>query len=343
MRLFPACLLVLSALLATPFARAGAATTLPSPAATSVATDAAFEERDAEVPTPAGVLPGTLTLPRGAGPFPAVVLVHGSGPQDRDETIGGTRPFRDLAHGLARQGIAVLRYDKRTRVHPQAFADGRFDVDDETTDDAVAALDVLARTPGIDARRVFVLGHSQGALLAPRIAARSGLVAGAVLWAAPARPLLDLLREQVEHQLRARDGTLTPQDLAQLAALDAQIAAVRRPGAEVPASESPLGVPAPYLRSIEAVDARADARALALPLLLLQGGRDIQVTTTDWELWQQAMSGQPRATLRHYPALNHLGVAGSGAGSAAEYLQPGHVDAGMIDDIAHWLLAQPRH
>jgi len=332
MRLSFALLLLLVLL---PAQAAGAATV---PASTA---DAAFVERDSAVPTPAGPLPATLTLPRGAGPFPALVLVHGSGPGDRDESFGGTRPFRDLAHGLAAHGIAVLRYEKRTRAYPLAFAGGRFDVDDETTDDAVAAIDVLAHAPGIDAHRVFVLGHSQGGLLAPRIATRSGKVAGAVLWAAPARPLLTLLREQAEARLRERDGTLTDEDNAQLAALDVQIARVRQPGAEVPASESPLGAPAAYLRSVEAVDARADALALPLPLLLLQGGRDIQVTQADWALWQQALSGQPHATLRHYPALNHLGVAGSGPGTVAEYFQPGHVDAAMIDDIAHWILSQP--
>src|SRR5690606_19348563 len=126
-------------------------------------------------------LPGTLALPKGKAPgagFPAVVLVHGSGPQDRDETVGANRPFLDIARGLAAQGIAVLRYDKRTQARPQDFAAGDYTVDDETTNDAITAVAALGAAEGIDPDRIHVLGHSQGAMLAPRIAAHSGHVAG---------------------------------------------------------------------------------------------------------------------------------------------------------------------
>lgn len=299
---------------------------------------ARYSEIDFAVPEVRGALPGTLTLPKGKGPFPAVVLVHGSGPQDRDEHIGGNRPFLDIARGLGARGIAVLRYDKRTLARPQDFR-GSFNVDDETTHDAVAALDALAADSRVDGTRVFVLGHSQGGMLAPRIAARWPQARGAILWAAPARPLLDLLAEQNRHLLQ-RDGSVTVQQQAQLDDLDRKIVAARG-AAPVDASALPLGVPQDFWKSIEAVDARADAEALGKPLLMLQGGRDVQVPGTDWALWQAALRSRDDVQWRHYPALNHIGVAGSGPGTLDEYAQPGHVDSRLIDDIAAWVEAQP--
>ncbi|MBA8681742.1 alpha/beta fold hydrolase [Stenotrophomonas tumulicola] len=300
-------------------------------------TDATYTENDFSVPEARGALPGTLALPKGKGPFPAVVLVHGSGPQDRDESIGGNRPFLDLARGLAARGIAVLRYDKRTFARPQDFQQP-FDVDDETTDDAVAALAALAADPRIDGSRVFVLGHSQGGMLAPRIASRWPQARGAVLWAAPSRGLLDLLPEQNRYLFQL-DGTISAEEQAFLDTLDRQIAAARGDAA-VAASELPLGVPQGFWKSIEAVDARADAKALRKPLLMLHGGRDFQVPDTDWMLWQQALQGREDVQWKSYPALNHIGIAGDGPGSLKEYAQPGHVDARLVDDVASWVESQ---
>lgn len=307
----------------------------PEKAAPPPAT-ANYHDIDFVIPQARGALPGTLSLPKGEGPFPAVVLVHGSGPQDRDETVGPNRPFLDVARGLASQGVAVLRYDKRSYARPQDL-DGDFSIDDETTDDAVAALAALGADRSVDSKRLFVLGHSQGAMLAPRIAQRSPDVRGAVLWAAPARSLLQIIPEQTRRVL-AVDGQLGPNAEEQLAMLDTQIAAALG-DREVEASKLPLGVPQSFWKSIEAVNARSDARSLRKPLLLLHGGRDFQVTATDWRMWKESLEGQREVQLKEYPTLNHLGIASDGPVSPQEYTQPGHVDPVMINDLARWLKA----
>ena len=309
----------------------------PPPPPPPPAADASFSEQAITLPALASGkpgLPGTLNLPRGKGPFPAVVLVHGSGPQDRDETIGGNRPFLDIARGLAAQGIASLRYDKRTRARPQDFS-GTFGIDDETTDDAVAAVAALAGNTAIAHDRIHVLGHSQGGLLAGRIAARSqGKVAGLILLAAPARPILDLLGEQNRY-LADLDGSISAEEQAHLDTLDAAIAKVRHdPAAKL------LELPGHYWQQLERIDPVADARDSRLPVLLLQGGRDFQVVDTDWQRWKQGLQG-PRYRFHLYPALNHLGIAGEGKGTLDEYRRPGHVDTALIDDIARWVKAQP--
>lgn len=300
-----------------------------------VPADAAYSERELSIGSGATALPATLAMPKGAGPFPAVVLVHGSGPQDRNETIGPNRPFLDIARGLAAQGIAVLRYEKRTRVHPESMRNAQLNVDQETTDDAVAALAVLRAQTGVDAKRLYVFGHSQGGLLAPRIAARSGQVAGVILFAAPARPLLDILLEQNVRLLGAQADT--PQGQAHLDTLRRQIAFIRNPATAADATDTPLNLPVGYWRSIDQVDPVADAKALRQPMLLLQGGRDFQVVDADWQVWRGAFAKQARASFHHYPALNHLGIAGSGPGTLAEYQQAGHVDATLINDTARWI------
>ena len=309
------------------------------PKAAEVPADASFTERDFSLGEGDTALPGTLAMPKGAGPFPAVVLVHGSGPHDRDQTIGPNRPFLDIARGLAAQGIAVLRYEKRTKAHPQAFATGDYTIDDETTNDAVLAITALRRTPGIDARRVFVLGHSQGAMMAPRIVSRAEGAAGAILLAAPARPLLDILIEQ-NRRLAGAGGTPSPAEQAFIDTLVRQVAAIRDGSAQP--GDTPLGVPAHYWRSVDAVDILGEARAVRQPMLILHGGRDIQVVDADWQLWQQAFRRSRGVTLRAYPALNHLGIAGSGPGTLAEYQQAGQVDAQLINDIAAWVKARRR-
>lgn len=310
-------------------------------AAPAPASDAGFSERDVTVGKGERALPGTLAMPNGAGPFPAVVLVHGSGPQDRDETIGPNRVFLDIARGLAAQGIAVLRYDKRSKARPQDAA-GAATIDTETTDDAVLALRSLRAVQTVDVKRLFVLGHSQGGMMAPRIAAHArqagSPVAGLVLMAAPSRKLLDILVEQVQRMAVLDDGRTSADEATALAQLQQQVGRVRA-GADVPDADAPLAQSAAYWRSTDAVDPVAEARALGLPMLLLQGARDIQVVDADWQGWRDAFHDDGKVEFKLYPALNHLGIAGEGDGNLADYAIPGHVDGQLIADTAAWIRA----
>lgn len=311
---------------------ASAASTAPSAPVSGVVT------QTVEISTPLGPLGGTVTLPEGAGPFPAVVLVHGSGPHDRDERIGPNKPFRDLAIGLARHGVASLRYDKRSFVYGAKVEPGKtFTVDQEVTDDAVAALKVLAGRDGIDARRVFVAGHSLGGMLAPRIAARVPNLAGVVLLAAPARHLLEVSRQQV-HESGASDADIATSE----AALQAEIALLAKADPAHPPTGEFAHVPQSYWLSLHRYDQVAAARALAVPMLVLQGEADFQVSPdADFGRWKQALGNRDDVAFHTYPGLGHLFMKAGPHHDVSDYRTPGHVDPQVIADIARWIASVP--
>lgn len=316
----------------------------PPKAPAAPAAGAGYTERETTIGEGARALPATLAIPDGTGPFPGVVLVHGSGPHDRDERVGANRPFLDIARGLAAQGVVVLRYEKRTRAQPQAYAaEGSLTIDTETTDDAVLAVQALHALPEVDDARVFVFGHSQGGMMAPRIAARAidagAPVAGLVLLAAPARKLLDIMLEQGRRLAVLDDGHTSEQEAAMIATFEKQLKGLRA-GEDRAAEQLPMKLPANYWHSTETVDPVAEAVAVDLPMLVQQGARDIQVVDADWQLWKAAFHDDPDVAFKLYPALNHLGIAGEGEGNLAEYGIPGHVDAQLIDDAAAWIRAR---
>lgn len=293
-----------------------------------------FEEIELTFGLPQFPLPGTLTLPRGDGPFPAVVLVHGSGPQDRDETTGPNKPFRNLAWGLASRGIAVFRYDKRTLVHGAAMAvDPTMTVDDETIVDAVEAVRMLQERG--DIAKIFIGGHSQGGMLAPYMALQEPSIDGLVLLAANARPIDTLIAEQFEYLLSI-DVELDNEAMLRALLPDAQRLAAR----DFDGVDALLGIPVHYWIDFTSRDHVGVARELSQPMLILQGGRDYQVTVAEFELWQEELAGKPNVSFRLYPDLNHLFVPGEGEPSPMEYDIPGFVPEEVISDIANWIHAQ---
>jgi dienelactone hydrolase len=303
----------------------------------------AFIETEVTVKTGEWSLPGTLTVPTGDGPFPAVVLVHGSGPQDRDETIGPNKMLRDLAWGLASQGIATLRYDKRTFVMRGnlARAPESITVKEETIDDAVSAVELLGQQKGIDKKRIFIVGHSLGAFAAPRIAEAAPNVAGLVVMAGNTRPLEDLILEQLTYVLPLQvDGEDKRKDMLDTVKKQVERAKDPKLTTETPAGDLPLGVPASYWLDLRKYDPSATAAKLKQPMLILQGERDYQVTMVDFEAWKKALADRKNVRLKSYPKLNHLFLEGEGKAKPSEYNRPGHVAEETINDIADWIKKQ---
>ena len=307
--------------------------------APAYANPAAYGDEEVTVGSGEWALPGTLSLPGGPGPFPAAVLVAGSGPNDRDETIGSNKPLKDLAAGLASRGIAVLRYDKRTKVHgPALAAVADFTVKQEVVDDVLEAVRLLRANPKIDRARVFVVGHSLGGMLIPRIGAADPALAGLIVMAGPARSIEDAVLDQTRY-LAMADGTITPEEQGRIdeaARLVTKVQALTPPDAKN--AGNIFGAPASYWLDLRGYDAPSAAKALTQPLLVLQGERDYQVTMAEFERWKRSLAGRGRVTFHSYPELNHLFIAGTGKSLPLEYETPGHVAEPVIRDLATWIL-----
>jgi uncharacterized protein len=302
----------------------------------------AFGEQDVTVGSGVLAVPGTMSLPHQGGPLPAVVLLGGSGPVDRDETIGRNKPFKDLAWGLASRGVAVLRFDKVTHAHPEEVtADRGFTLTDEYVPDAVAAVQALRQQPAVDAERVFVLGHSQGGTAAPRVAAAEPSVAGLVIMAGGTQPVHWAAVRQVRY-IASLDPATAAASGPTIEAMTRQARLIDSPGLSpaTPPSELLFGVPAPYWLDLRGYDPAAAAAALGKPVLILQGGRDYQATVAD-DLpgWEAGLAGRPDVTVRVYPADNHLFFPGSGPSSPAEYEPAQHMDPAAVADVASWLIS----
>lgn len=301
----------------TPLPKPVAPTPLPLPSANYTSRDVSIEADD-------GVrLAGTLTVPNAAAtPLPGFVFVHGSGCNDRDETIGPNKVFAQLANRLSNDGYAVLRYDKRSCGN----SGGKFPVRDRLIADARDAIAFLRAQPRIDPKRIYVLGHSEGGELVPSVAIADGHLRGIVLLAPPALPLELILKQQLLRNVSdANRGAMEKQVQAQLNA----IAVGKRPGAQNQ-----------WLRSSFGIDPATLIARVGCPILILQGTKDIQVLPADTpRLVQAARAAHRDVTVVMLQDDDHLFIklAPEEPSTGGEYFTPSYLDPALFAAIEEWL------
>jgi dienelactone hydrolase len=295
-----------------------------------------FTEHEITVGSGPLAVPGTLTLPRGRRQRPGVVLLT-AGPFDRDLTTGPNKPFKDLAWGLAGRGVAVVRFDKVNHVHREFAAEPGFTMVEEYVPHAVDAVRLLRQQPGVDPTRVFVLGHSGGGKAAPRVAAAEASVAGLVILAGDTLPLPQAIVRVARHLAELDPG---PAAATAVESFTRQAALVEDPDLSpaTPAADLLFGWPASYWLDLRDYDPVATAAALDKPMLILQGGRDYQVTVADdLTRWQTGLAHRQDVAIRVHDADDHLFFAGSGPSTPADYETARHIDPAVVADIADWL------
>ena len=288
-------------------------------------------------------LNGLLTLPADrSGPVPAVVLVHGSGPSNMDEKVMKLTPFKDLAEGLVKYGIASLRYDKRTFVYARKMAKECVTVKEETIDDAVLAVQMLKKDTRIDPDRIFVVGHSMGAMLAPRIDAEGADVKGLVLMAGTPYRLEDI----VLRQFRQAGGSKSV--LKWIVGLENRIFSGKFNGLYQMDDETAKkkkfagNVSLYYFKEMGKKTAADYLLETEKPVLILQGGKDFQVLAEDdFRKFQELLAGRKNTVSICYPDLNHVFVTAiydDILKASKEYSVERHIGEEVIRDIASFIL-----
>ena len=295
-----------------------------------------YSQKEIQIKFANGQMAGMLTTPKSGTNFPLVVLVHGSGPSDMDETVGPNKPFKDLAVGLAAKGIASIRYVKRSKIYPNEFTK-IFTAKEEVLDDALAAIEIAKSTPGINKAQIFLMGHSLGGMLAPRIAALAPDLAGIILVAAPARKLSDVIAEQNKYlYVVSGDTTAAMRKQFQEAANEIDRSRLLKLG-DIAADSVILSAPASYWIDINNYDQLASARRFTKKILVIQGENDFQVSVQDFNIWRAALASNRNASFKLYPDLNHLLSSQKQKGNGMQYRTPANVSPKLIDDIAVWI------
>ena len=280
-------------------------------------------------------LKGTLLTPENDSLKKLVIFIHGSGPNDRDETIFENKPFKDIAESLYKRGIASYRFDKKTFSNPESFNDNST-IDEEVTIDIINIINYFKNDNQFSNYEIIILGHSLGAYLTPRIINKSNKVSKAIMLAGNARSLDKLIIEQYNYLYELN----STEDLkSELGKLKNQISFLHSKKFNFNTSKEnlPLNLSANYWQSILDYNPLKEVKKVKIPMLILQGERDYQVTIKDFELWKKSLDNNKKVTFISYPKLNHLFITGDKKSEPKEYMIKGIVDEMVINDIFNFI------
>ena len=291
-------------------------------------------------------LKGILTLPDNiTEPVPAVVLVHGSGSSNMDEKVGKITPFKDLAEGLAKQGIACVIYNKRSFSYGfKMVMDKRniVTVKEETIGDAIMAANLLKNDSRIDTSKVFIIGHSMGGVLAPRIDAEGGNFRGLILMAGSPLPMEKIMLIQLEEQMAEMKGLtkkIISKQLDKFTALFEGLYELTDEAAK--ATKIGNGVTLYYFKEMGQPTVEDYLNKTDKPMLIMQGEKDFQVRADrDYAAYQKILVGRNNVTFKLYPGLSHAFVPATYEDismAKKEYSIEKHIGDDVISDIANWI------
>lgn len=284
-------------------------------------------------------LNGMLTLPKNVTNPSVAILVHGSGANGMDSLIGtaNNRPFSDLAHGLAEKGIAVIRYDKRSYGYPEDVVD----VETEYLRDVKSVVQFALKDSRVNGKKIYLIGHSQGGMLSPVFAKENPEIQGIVSLGGTLLRLEDKVLEQTITMMDQNTELTEEQKNAEINRVKTEVDLIKGLTAESTDDRTKLllNYPVSYWISINSISPENDAKELTIPMLILQGDNDFQVTyETDYSYWQQVLSSKENVTFRHYAGLSHVFMPGSRERfDGAVYNPPATMDTQVIQDIANWI------
>nr|WP_229163527.1 alpha/beta hydrolase [Bacillus cereus] len=284
-------------------------------------------------------LNGLLTLPKGVEKPPVAILLQGSGPNNMDSIIGTglNRPFADIAHGLAENGIASIRYDKRSYAYPNDVSD----VETEYLYDAKEAVRLAKEDKRVDSNRIYLIGHSQGGLLGPKIAQDNPEIKGFVSMAGTLRRLEDIVLTQTTLRLE-QENLSNERKKEELDNTKAGVDKIKKLNSS-DKTEVILGYPASYWNSLNKIDGASIVKNLSIPMFIIQGTTDFHVLEkVDYKLWQETLEDKDNVSFKVYPGLSHLFMPGGSADKfdGSIYNKPAHVDSQVIKDVSGWINAQ---